>query len=245
MRRALCLLLILFASAAAAGAFQFEPISQQFAPTGRNASQVFRVTNTNEERIAVRVVVRPRRILPDGREVQGEPAPEFVVYPTQMLLDPGEQRSVRVRYGGESELATELAYRIIAEQVPVAMDAEQQTQGGSIRLTYRYEGSLYVTPPGVSARIEIVAVELVAKDGLPQLRVEIHNGGGRHALLQDARLALMTAPDIEPTTELVGDQLAGLIGENMLADSTRVFFVPAPEGFPDGPLYGELSYDAK
>lgn len=237
--------LILGASAVTAGAFSFEPISRDFAPSGREAGHVFRVANTTAERIAVRVTVRPRRIEPDGTEVQGDESGDFVVYPRQMLLAPGEQRSVRVRWTGPAELESERAFRIIAEQLPVEMGEERPQQGGGIRLTYRYEGSLYVVPPGARPDVALQSVERVTVNGVVMLRLEIRNAGTRHALLGNLQVMLRQADRGEPRRTLRGDELGGVIGENMPAQSTRLFLVPLPPDLWDGPLYGDLTYTAQ
>lgn len=245
MRRCGLFVLFLGASAVLAGAFSFEPISHEFAPSGRDAGHVFRVVNTNDERIAVQVTVRPRTIEPDGTEIQGEESPDFVVYPRQMLLDPGEQRSVRVRWTGPAELESERAFRIIAEQLPLQTDAQTPQQGAGIRLTYRYEGSLYVVPPGAQPDVRLDRVERTTVDGREWLLVEISNIGTRHALLTDLTLELAQREGGDPEFRVPPEELSGAAGENMLAGSQRWFLVPVPEGLWDAPLYGDLTFKAQ
>ncbi len=230
------------ACAVSAQAFRFEPISQDFAPSGAGASHVFRVTNTMTERIAVRVSVRPRRIERDGVEVQGPESDQFLVYPRQMLLAPGEARSVRVRWEGPATPSGEQAFRIIAEQLPVDFGGEQPAQGAGIRLTYRYEGALYVVPPGAAPDLSLTAARAVDRDGERVLVLEVSNTGTRRTLLHEASVTVRT-----PNGEMVigADRLPGMAGENMLAGSTREFIVPAPDGLPIGPLDATLDYTAR
>lgn len=228
-------------SGAAAQAFSFEPITHDYATSGAGASHVFRVINTTESRIAVRISVRPRWIEPDGTEVLGKEAEEFVVFPRQMLLEPDERRSIRVRWSGPEAIDAERPYRIIAEQVPVDMGNDEPTQGGGIRLTYRYEGTIYVSPPGAEHRLRVAEVTRTGDAG--SLRVQVANEGDRHVLLTNARLLLSRERGAEPALELGADELPGLAGENLLAGATRVFTVPAPEGLWEGPLYGEIEVD--
>lgn len=227
--------------AAAAQAFSFEPITQDYTTSGAGASHVFRVINTTEARIAVRVSVRPRWIERDGSEVLGKEAEEFVVFPRQMLLEPDERRSIRVRWSGPESIEAERPYRIIAEQVPVDMGSDEPTQGGGIRLTYRYEGTIYVVPPGAEADVQVTSV--ARSETGDSLRVELANEGSRHRLLANARLLLSREPDGEPAIEVGPRELPGLAGENMLAGSTRVFTVPVPEQLWDGPVYAEIETD--
>ncbi len=230
------------ACAVSAQAFRFEPISQDFAPSGPGASHVFRVTNTMAERIAVRVSVRPRRIERDGIEVQGPESTEFLVYPRQMLLDPGDARSIRVRWEGTEAPDMEQAFRIIAEQVPVDFGGEQPAQGAGIRLTYRYEGALYVVPPGAAPDLRLDAARILERDDGRVLVVVVSNVGTRRTLLHEARLTLRTSAG---EIVLGAEELPGMTGENMLAGSTREFVVPAPAGVATGVLDAELGYTAR
>ncbi len=223
--------------------FSFEPITQDFAPSGEGANHVFRVVNTTADRIAVRVSVRPRRIEPNGEEIQGKESDEFVVYPRQMLLDPGERRSVRVAWRGTDSPERELSFRIIAEQLPVNVDEAPATQGGGIVLTYRYEGSLYVVPPGASPQIQLETVESAFFNGQPALGITVRNDGTRHRLLSNARVEISSQPGGDPVVTLGPEALPGMNGENMLAGSTRDFYVPLPAELPDGSLYGRIVLD--
>ena len=226
--------------AVSAQAFRFEPISQEFAPSGAGSNRLFRVTNTTNERIAVRIAVKPRVMERDGTEVFGDESPEFTVFPRNVLLDPGASRSIRVQWNGPARVETEQAFRIIAEQVPIALGGDLPTQGGGIRLTYRYEGTVYVTPPGARADIQVESVGRETRDGERFLRVTLTNTGTRHAILRGAELALTYDPNIPPRIELGPGDLRGLAGENMLAGLTREFVIPAPDDLWDGEIYATL-----
>jgi len=237
--------MMLLACAVSAQAFSFEPITQDYATTGARASHVFRVANTTDSRIAVRIAVRPRRIEPDGTEILGKEAEEFTVFPRQMLLAPGERRSIRVRWSGPETIERELAYRIIAEQVPVEMGTDEPLEGGGIRLTYRYEGTLYVVPPGAEPDVAVESAGVVTTADGAALRVRLVNRGTRHALLSGARLLLADGPDSDARLELGPEELDGIVGENMLAGSVRDFLVPAPDDLRDGSVHAEIEYDDK
>jgi fimbrial chaperone protein len=242
LRKTLLLFLFIAACAISAQAFSFEPISQDFAPSGQSANHVFRVHNTTAERIAVQVSVRPRRIEPNGTEIQGKEAEEFVVYPRQMLLEPDEQRSVRVRWNGPADIPAELPFRIIAEQLPVDFGEDHPAEGASIRLTYRYEGALYVVPSNAAPDIRVDSVAIQpGEDGMDMV-VQLRNDGTRHALLKDLVLHLRETEDGERRITLETAELPGIAGENMLAGSIRRFRTPVPAEMWDGPIYVDMEY---
>ena len=139
-------LAILFIIQGGLTAFTFAPISQEFSAEGKNSSRLFTITNDSlTERIAVKVSVFTRIMDEWGNETL-EPAPgDFLIYPAQSLLNPGDSRSVRIKWKGGTVGSREKAYRIIAEQLPVDFTEEDlRDDGAGIRFTFRYEGSLYV-----------------------------------------------------------------------------------------------------
>jgi fimbrial chaperone protein len=146
---------ILIVCAVCAQAFNFDPITQEYSPSGKGSNHVFRVANPDTEKIAVKISVRPRFIEPDGVEIQGADSDLFLIYPRQIILNPGENRSIRVKWNGEAEPASELSFRIIAEQVPVAFTEVQPFEGAQLKLTYRYEGNIYVVPLGAKPNLKI------------------------------------------------------------------------------------------
>lgn len=186
--------------------------------------------------------MRPRRIEPDGTEIQGKESELFTIFPRQMLLDPDEQRSVRVRWNGSADIDTEQAFRIIAEQLPVDFGTDQPAEGASIRLTYRYEGTVYIVPPNARPEIRVRSTSTVIDGGRRFLRFEIENAGTRHALLHGLKLSLRSQEQGEVRLVLEEDDLQGIAGENMLARSVRVFTVPAPGTLWNGDVFADLEY---
>jgi len=231
---------LLFALIAPASAFDFEPITQEFSTTGSGANHVFRVTNTTEERIAVRISVRSRTMRPDGSEELGPEVEEFVVFPRQLLLQPEERQSVRVRWSGPEEVEVERPYRIVAEQLPIDLGTDTPTQGGGIRLSYRYEGTIYVSSTAGEPDIRVTEVSRAGNGSI--LRIHVSNEGTRHTFLRDARLHLSDSPESGPAITLGPDQLPGLTGENVLAQSRRVFEVPMPSELWSGPIHADIDF---
>jgi fimbrial chaperone protein len=142
------------------GAFTFAPISWAYDTKGKGSSHVYTITNDSRtEKIAVKVSVFSRIVDEEGRELL-EPCPgDFVIYPSRSILDPGEKKSVRIKWQGGDFAGKEKAYRVIAEQLPVEFKPEETGYvGAGIRFTYRYEGSLYVVPSNAEERIELVSL---------------------------------------------------------------------------------------
>ncbi|NQV81693.1 MAG: molecular chaperone [Alphaproteobacteria bacterium] len=128
-----------------AAAYRLVPITMEFDPSGRGASQTFGVVNDTTEPVAVEISMVKRIVDLDGKENNVLEEEDFVVFPPQVVVLPGKVQVVRVRWVGDSEPKTELAYRIIAEQLPIDINAPPK-QGGSVQLLLAFEGSVYIVP---------------------------------------------------------------------------------------------------
>ncbi|MDA1132782.1 MAG: molecular chaperone [Proteobacteria bacterium] len=211
--------------AASAAAFQLIPIVMEFAPSGRAATQTFGIWNDAAEPVAVQIDMVERLVGIDGSETLPPAGDRFLVYPNQALVPPNEMQLIQVRWLGEADLARELAFRIIAEQLPVALEGAPPP-GGRIDILVRYEGAVYVTPAGATSSLAVEEAAREVTDAGVRLAVTIANRGTRHGVLNGAVLSLRTdAAGIE----LKGAELSGLEGENVLAGNRRRFLLPWPE----------------
>ncbi|HVR36447.1 MAG TPA: fimbria/pilus periplasmic chaperone [Methylomirabilota bacterium] len=240
-RRRFCLLVAaLFSLAAipAAHAFKLVPIKMDFEPAGRGANQAFRLENESTNTVAIQISMLTRRMDMDGKETNTSADDDFIVYPPQVLLKPKQVQTVRVKWVGDSKPEKELAYRILAEQLPVNLENEKQA-GAQIKLLIRYLGSVYIVPKGAKADVVLEsAVPRTDAQGQRQIELIFHNRGNAHMILRDLRLTIQVG---DKTVELEPEALPNIAGENMLAGGKRRFVVPWPAGLADGPL--QVSFD--
>lgn len=228
--------------ATGATAFQFSPIVMDFAPAGADAVKTFRVTNSGEEAIAVQISVARRTMSLHGEDVTDDASDEFLVYPSQVILEAGEQQAVRVQWLGEAEIDVERAYRIIAEQLPVDLVQGDKRQG-QLSIMFRYVGSLYVVPRTVrpDVRVESARIER-DENGECVVGIVLHNRGNAHVLLHELTVTL-TPSESSERYELGPDQLAGMAGENMLAQHRRRFTIQCPEGLTNGKIDATIRFE--
>jgi fimbrial chaperone protein len=138
---------------------------------------------------------------------------------------------VRVKWLGTPKPEKELAYRILAEELPVNLEKEKQT-GARINMLIRYLGSVYIVPKG--AKADVVLESATAQTdaaGKRQIELIFNNRGTAHSLLRDLRLKIQVG---DKTVELGPEALKNVAGENLLAGQKRRFVLPWPEGLPDG-----------
>ena len=234
---ALCIAGFTGVQAAPAAAFQLIPIVMEFAPSGRAATQSFGIFNDGDEPVAVEVSMVVREVGLDGAETLPPAADEFLVYPNQALIPPRQVQLIQVRWQGDPDPDRELAFRIIAEQLPVVLD-EVVAGGGRIDILLRFEGAVYVTPLGAAPSLAVEEAARIETDTGPRLAVTIVNRGSAHGLLEGATL-LVRESGGDPV-ELHGEELGKLQGANVLAGNRRRFLLPWPAALGDGDLAATL-----
>jgi fimbrial chaperone protein len=190
--------------------------------SGADAVITYKVTNESDQQTAVSIKVTTRTIDADGVEKNEAADKLFLVFPSRVVLKPNSSQNVKVQYRGNPAIATEAAYRVIAEQLPV--DFSKSTASGvSILLTY--VAALYVTPKKAEPKLVFAKAVGAQKDGKPGLLVTVKNEGTKHALLSNPVIRIKQGSGLEQK-EFTGDSAGGIDGQNILALSERTFFVP-------------------
>jgi fimbrial chaperone protein len=140
--------------------------------------------------MAIELKVQGRDVGVDGETVtyrDDKSAEKFVVYPSQIVLMPGENQRVQIKWVGDSIPKKETAYGLIAEQAPVKLGDEEAVRTkaqGRVQVLVRYEGAIDVIPPSAKPRTVVSsAVAGQDKDGKNRIVLVIHNDGtGRQKL---------------------------------------------------------------
>lgn len=227
--------------APSAAAYRVVPLTIELEPTGRGSQGQFRVINDTERPVALQVTIQKREIGLDGKDILS-PVEEgqFVLFPPQMVLRPGQSQAVRVQWRGDPAPAGELAFRVITEQLPINLQRERQG-GAQVTLLLRYEGTLYVVPANTAAEIVVDGAEPVTDDkGEQKLRVTVSNKGNRHAILGNLKLSVTTGGQ---SVTVPTEQLEGMTGANVLAGATRQFDVAWPQSLSVGPVQVGLEFE--
>lgn len=223
----------------AAQAFKLSPIKVEFAPSGRGANQAFLVENEGDQTIAVQVSMLTRGMDLHGAEQNAPADDDFIVYPSQILLRPKQVQTLRVQWVGDPQPEQELAYRILAEQMPIDVTRDQPT-GAKINFIIRYLGAIYIVPNGARPDVVIDSVEMNRREeGERQLALTFHNRGSAHTILHDLELTLRAGGR---TARFGPDDLKGIAGENLLAKTKRRFVIPWPAELPDDAVSATFDY---
>ncbi len=227
------LALFLLVSTAAARAFTLVPIRMEFAPAGSGSEQSFHLENNSSNSAAVEVSMLTRRMDLDGKEINAPAEDDFLVYPPQVVLRPNQVQTLRVKWLGTRKPEKELAFRILAEQLPVSLEKEKPGHS-RINVLVRYLGSVYIVPKGAKADLVLEsAASRTDAAGKRQIELIFHNRGTAHKLLGDLQLTI----EVGGKTVVLGPEaLPNVAAGNILAGEKRRFMLPCPEGLADGPL---------
>lgn len=187
---------------------------------GENSSSLFYLENDSAQPIAVQLSLAKREMTEDGVEVNSKINNELSVYPSQLIIQPNEKRSVKVTWNGKQAPAKELAFRLIAEQLPVEIE-KSKSKKASIKVLLKYVAALYVTTDKFSADAQLSKFE-IKND---KVIFTVDNKGSEHQVLNSLKMVYDSSKTKKEVT-LEGQELAGMNGENVLAQSHRNFSLP-------------------
>lgn len=220
--------------AAPAFAFKLTPIEAEFGP-GRLAVQTFKVENPGAQPVAVELTVHSRQMAADGSDIL-TPTPEaFAVFPDQIVLQPGETQSVRVQWNGTDVPASEVAYRLMAEQLPIDIGGDGASRSG-LKLMVKYLAALYVRPAEPAAVLE-ASVSADSREGQKIAKVLVSNTGNAHAVLQADMLELYAG---DQKISYTPEQREQVHGKNVLPGVQRELLLPWSPALDGGALTVQL-----
>ncbi len=226
-------------------AFKLIPIKADFSPTGRDSSQIFKLENDSDKAIAVQISALHRQVDIDGKESYQNADDDFIIFPPQMVISPHKTQTVRVQWAGDVTPELELPYRLVAEQLPIALE-RVTTKGAHVSLLMRYLGAIYIVPDDATPNIVVGSIEKEQQeDGSHTLTLMVENKGTAHAVLGNLSVQLPTGRDIKGVSEtivLTPSELDGMNGENILAGHQRRFSVPWPNKLDAVPDTAELEF---
>lgn len=238
------ILFIILSGISPALAFKLDPISRVFEPAGAGATQSYQVINDSAEQIAVELSMAERKISLEGQETTESADDDFLVYPSQIVLPPQGVQSVRVTWLGNPNPEKELAYRIIAEQLPINLnnpeESQAETTSGGVKVMFRYMGSVYIRPKNAESKVVLNGItHEKGTDGNDRLVITFDNQGTRRAVLSELNLNL-TSQGSQLT--LKPEQLEGVNNGVILAGNQRRFSIPWPQQLPIGEVTGTFTF---
>jgi fimbrial chaperone protein len=221
-----CALSILLLVGCQSQAFTLIPISATLAPKGYGVATSFRVENESSNRIAFQITMITRDMDELGEETQRSASNLFTVFPPQGVIPPGQRQNIRLVWKGPADPTNELAYRIVAEELPV--NFEPETRESHIKMLVRYLGTVYIRPNRVKSKLQ--TIDLVKAPGNSAetnlYELTLANTGGAHQGLINCELTITNGTG--QNTLLKAAQLDTVEGQNILAQHRRRFLIQLP-----------------
>lgn len=222
-------------------AFKLNPMMLELTP--KKNQGFFNVTNSSDGEEVV-LIFGANRIMDEwGKETKTE-SDDFIIYPSHLVMKPGEQRMVRVIWKGKEKLSAEKNYRIIFEQQMTSIPktekelAEKEARM-AVGIGIKYETSVYVAPDDKAASdIQVSKFSIIQEEGKDYLLCEVENKGNRHKFLTpktlEVSLKLDKATSQGETWYSLPDQLLQGLSEgvNVFANQKRMIKLPITGDVP-------------
>ena len=238
-------------------AYTVSPNLMLLRPSGAESSGFLQLENKGKKPAAIEVTVQEVHKDLDGHSINGDAADDdFLIYPAQLVLLPGDEAGVQVRWIGAAGLDAERTYTLVTREVPIPRKpGEESEPAAGIRLDItvlmNYEIRIYVTPPGARPKVVVESVTerppaAVSGPAAPaQLEIILANQGTAHASMGDMTLLLSSihpaaAPFQQHTVTLSAREVPAM-NKHLLAGERRRLVIPRPAGLPAGPVRVVLS----
>ena len=201
----------------------------------------------NLQPVPVELSIYPRTIDMEGKVHYdtSKASPEFVIYPSQLILYPGDVQKVQVQWVSDKPLTREIAYGLIASQLPVNLEANAQGQKGvqaQLMVLTRYEGIVDVRPKNAKPLVMVDTVfSRQDSSGKRMMVVQLQNKGTGLQVVRDMR---MTIAPLDDKGHVIFEKRANYqpqlnseeVRHALFAGQKRRFTVAWPPNIPVGPV---------
>jgi P pilus assembly chaperone PapD len=227
-------------------------------PTGRKSQAWVTVSHLGDNdlpmAIEMRIVKREMDISGHVSYASDETDDNFVIYPAQMILYPGEMQMVYVQWAGNALPEKELVYSLIAENVPIDLksakkDEEENSKARiEVKTLIRYEGLIFVRPSKVIPDVVVESANVEMDEaGKPHLNLVLYNRGSARQKLAGMSLTVVPVQGdhagidkaITYKPSLPKDQTT----HSLYAGYKRRCILPWPESVPVGPVKVSVTFE--
>jgi fimbrial chaperone protein len=193
----------------------------------------------------------------DGKTILGaEAGDNFIIYPAQVVMVPGDEVSVQLLWVGEPVLEAEQVYALFSREVAIPRKVDS-SEGVRIDITVlmNYESRVYVTPPGAKPNVVVESIaevtpsksagENLGVDESLLLEIILVNQGTAHLSMRNMSLVFVPldtkgAPLPQFSVTLAAIQIPTM-RPHLLAGDRRRLLIQRPDGLPPGPVSVSLS----
>ncbi len=222
---------------AAASALSVEPIVIEMTPIGQRSTAAISVTNERARATTVEVSVNTLTV-PTTGEPQLEPiaGDEFLVFPPQAIIGPGETQVFRVRWVGDPEVNVSQLYMFTTSELPI--DLENPAGVETVQILYSINSLVIIQPMEGAPRLSTADVRRAVRGEEPGVELTVRNDSNMHGYLSMAHVDLVIDEPERWSMRLRRELMGEAIGLGLIpALSERTIFIPVS----DIPSTGEIA----
>ena len=188
MRNLLLVLPFLLCAFLDSAALRVVPFIHSFNPEDKNENTFqYYIENKTDGYMAFELSVYRRYQDKNGKDILKKDTKSFRLLPSQIIIPPHSQRSVKVKWMGNEEYKQnpnmEQAFRVRMTQFPIDLNKKKsRNKGASLEIVYEIGTSLYVTPKNAKADLKIAEQD--------SSRIVLRNDGNKRAEIQYCDLSV-------------------------------------------------------
>lgn len=174
--------------------------------------------NPRNVALPVEFEIVERAVSEDGSENYTVADDQFVIFPPQAVINPGETQSIRVQWVEQAPQVSR-SFTLFAKEIAVDLTDKNEPL---LQTLLRMGASIHVAPSSSEPDISVSGVS----DSAEGVHVTLENSGNRFIYLNDIRL------DFDSRT-YTGNELANIAGRTLLTPSgKRTILIPDAKGSP-------------
>ncbi len=199
--------------------FNISPISISLSVGEKSGS--YTLENLSQRKAAYQIQAVTREIFSNGEENLQE-TKLIRVFPSKIILSPGQKKRIKVIYLGKKNIAKEQSFRVLFNSLDLDVSDSLKTTG--VITKYNFATTFYVTPKDAEADLN---THIVKKNNRYQLQLK--NLGSKHIILRNWKLDLVNnqakqrySGDLPDVNILAGNELyiplTGISGQYQTAN---------------------------
>lgn len=225
-------------------AMTVQPVVINLTTSGRGMTQTLTVENTFANPLPVEIRIQELTLTEDGVQGTGNDPGDLMVFPAQVMIQPGQTQTFRVQYVGDPELARSKHYYVTVAQLPVEMPQGQS----AIQILYNFQVLVSVSPAGAQPAITVNGASIERNaSGRPVPAITVTNDAAAHGYLSNGRLRIVqrdaSGREVFRRT-LPGPELQQTIGFGLIGSGqTRRVIIPVELPSDGGSVEAQFTPD--
>lgn len=240
-------IIVVFAAGLSATAMSVNPIVLDLDAFGQNASAQINVTNTQGTDLPIELKISRVSIDETGNvSVEEGGEEDFLIFPPQALIPPGETQVFRVQWIGAPDIEVSQSYVITVVQLPI----EMPDGASGIQLLYNFQVVANVAPPNGVADLSVASSAVQTdENGIARPVLTLTNGGNEHAYLSRSKIRVQQLDEVGKSiwsATLEPEDIAQSMGVGLVQPGrSRKFALPMELPSETGSLKVNLRYDPR